>query len=277
MHILVTTDGLEHAREAVKFACQLAAQAGARMTVLGVAEQADRDGVARRAIADSGRLLEERGIEHTTKLRHGHPAEEILQEIEQGNYDLIVIGARGRSRLTRFLLGSVSFRVLEHATIPVLIVRQARPQIKKILVTTGGRPESEPTMRFGAQLARTLGARETLLHVTNPVPQMYTGLGEMDETLTELMQSDTVEGRSLREGVRIMDDQKVEGHIELRHGLVEEEIIREAIQGDYDLIVIGSSVPAGPIGRLLVGNITRRVIDRTQRPVLVVPGRRQTG
>ncbi len=274
MHILAATDGLEHGQEAIKFAGLLAAQAGARMTVLGVAEDPERDGVARRAIADASRLIKEAGVEYTTKLRHGHPAEQILQEIERGNYDLIVIGARGRSRLTRFLLGSVSYRVLEHATIPVLIVRRAPPHIRKILVATGGHPDSEPTMRFGAQLAHALGAEETLLHVTVPVPQMYTGLEEMDETLAELMQSETVEGRMLRAGARIMNEQQVEGHIELRHGVVEDEIIREAVDGNYDLIVIGASTPPGTIGWLALGNITRRVIDRTRRPVLVVPGLR---
>jgi len=277
LHILVTTDGLEHAREAVRFASQLAVQAGASVTVVGVAEAADRDGVARRAIGDARRLLDERGIDCKTKLRHGHPAEQILQEVEQGGYDLVVIGARGRSRLTRFLLGSVSYRVLEHAAIPVLVVRQARPQVRRILVATGGHLESEATMRCGAQLAHALGASETLLHVTNPVPRMYTGLGEMDETLREMMQSDTPEGRALRKGARLMGDENVEGHIELRHGVVEEEIIREAARGDYDLVVLGSSLSASAIGWLALGSITRRVIDRTQRPVLVVPGSKSKG
>ena len=277
LHILATTDGLEHAREAVRFASQLAVQAGARMTVLGVAEAAARDGVARRAIGDARRLLDERGIDCKTKLRHGHPAEQILQEVEQGGYDLVVIGARGRSRLTRFLLGSVSYRVLEHAAIPVLVVRQARPQVRRILVATGGHPESEATMRYGAQLARALGAAQTLLHVTNPVPRMYTGLGEMDETLREMMQSATPEGQSLREGARIMGDEEVEGYIELRQGVVEDEIIHEAARGDYDLVVLGSSLSASAIGWLALGSITRRVIDRTQRPVLVVPGSKSKG
>lgn len=273
MHILATTDGSEHAREAIEFASQFAAQAGARMTVLGVVEQANKETVAKLALEDVGRLLTERGIEHNTKLRHGHAAEQILQEIEENAYYLVVMGARGRSRLTRFLLGSVSFRVLEHAHIPVLVVRQARPRIEKILVTTGAHPrDSETTMRYGAQLADALGATQTLLHVTNPVPQMYTGLDDMDETLPELMQADTKEARALREGARMMDDREVEGEVELRRGLVEDEVIRQAVEGDYDLVVCGSSAPAGPLGRIAIGNITRRVIDRTQRPVLVVAG-----
>lgn len=276
MHILLATDGSEHARQALEFASRLAVQAGAEMTVLGVVEHIDRETPAQLAMEDAIRLLDERGVEYETKQRYGDPAEQILREAEQGDYDLVVMGARGRSRLTRFLTGSVSFRVIEHANIPVLVVREARLQIRKILVATGAHLEQGgPAIRFGTRLARVLGAEQTLLHVTNMIPQMYTGLDEMDETLPELMQSDTQEAQSLREGVRIMEDRDVEGQIELRRGLVAEEIIRRAVQGDYDIIVIGSSVPVGPISQLLVGDVTRRVLDGTKRPVLVVPVRRQ--
>jgi nucleotide-binding universal stress UspA family protein len=219
--------------------------------------------------------MTERGIKCQLKQRDGHAAEEILRETEENEYDLLVMGARGRSRLTRFLLGSVSYRVLEHAQIPLLIVRESRPQIDNILVTAGGRPQSTPTISFGTELAQELGAHATLLHVMNPIPQMYTGLHEMEETLPELLQTDTEEGRTLRRGARLMGERDVDGDLELRHGLVEQEIILEAREQDVDLIVLGSSVQAGPLGRLLIGNITRRVIDGTKRPILVVPGENQ--
>lgn len=275
MHILVATDGSPHARQALEFASLLADKADARLTVVGVAEQPSAAQATQLGLEDARRLLIERGIECELKRRNGHAAEEILRETEENKYDLLVMGARGRSRLTRFLLGSVSYRVLEHAQIPVLIVREARQQLETILVTVGGRPQSAPTVCFGTELAHKLGARATLLHVTNPIPQMYTGLNEMEETLPELLQTDTEEGRALRRGARLMEERDVDGDIELRHGLVEEEIILEAREQDVDLIVLGSSVQAGPLGRLLVGNITRRVIDGTKRPILVVPGEKQ--
>jgi nucleotide-binding universal stress UspA family protein len=275
MHILIATDGSPHARQALEFASLLAAKANAQLTVLGVTEQPGGTQATQLGLEDARRLLSERGVECVLKRRDGHAAEEILRETEENQYDLLVMGARGRSRLTRFLMGSVSYRVLEHAQLPVLIVREARPQIERILVTVGGRPQSTPTICFGTELARKLGARATLLHVTNPIPQMYMGLDEMEETLPELLQTDTEEGRTLRRGVRLMQERDIDGDIELRHGLVEQEIILEAREQDVDLIVLGSSVQAGPLGRLLVGNITRRVIDGTKRPVLVVPGEKQ--
>ena len=57
-------------------------------------------------------------------VRRGNVASEILAEIESNNYDLLVMGTHGSSALTRFLLGSVSTKVLHHAKIPMLVVPQ---------------------------------------------------------------------------------------------------------------------------------------------------------
>lgn len=57
------------------------------------------------------------------KIAEGIPGNEILGEAEQGNYDLVVVGATGASDLKHQLLGSVSSRLAWHAPCSVLIVR----------------------------------------------------------------------------------------------------------------------------------------------------------
>jgi nucleotide-binding universal stress UspA family protein len=42
---------------------------------------------------------------------------------DAGSFDLIVVGSRGKSAAARFLMGSVSERVVRHASRPVLVVR----------------------------------------------------------------------------------------------------------------------------------------------------------
>lgn len=58
-----------------------------------------------------------------TKLRKGNPADEILEEAEEGAYDLIVMGSRGLGAFTRTILGSVSNKVLNHTDTNVLTIR----------------------------------------------------------------------------------------------------------------------------------------------------------
>jgi len=49
--------------------------------------------------------------------------EEILKKAREGNFDLIVIGARGISKMKEILIGSVSHGVTTHAPCPVLVVK----------------------------------------------------------------------------------------------------------------------------------------------------------
>ena len=53
----------------------------------------------------------------------GEPASTIVDTAAEGVYDLIVIGNKGRSALNRFLLGSVTTKVVHHAPCNVLLVK----------------------------------------------------------------------------------------------------------------------------------------------------------
>lgn len=57
----------------------------------------------------------------STKIVLGDPADEIINEVKEGRYDLVVIGNRGANDV--FLLGSVSSRVIKDAACPVMVIR----------------------------------------------------------------------------------------------------------------------------------------------------------
>jgi nucleotide-binding universal stress UspA family protein len=57
------------------------------------------------------------------KVKIGSPVEEILEEVENNDYDLVIMGAHGHGALSDALMGSVSRRVVRRCKLPVLIVR----------------------------------------------------------------------------------------------------------------------------------------------------------
>ncbi|MDG6223110.1 MAG: universal stress protein [Candidatus Bathyarchaeota archaeon] len=74
-------------------------------------------------LAEGKKIVQTEGIPVESILKEGHIVEEILKTAKEGNYDLIVMGARGVSKIREILLGSVSYGVLSHSPCPVLIVK----------------------------------------------------------------------------------------------------------------------------------------------------------
>lgn len=134
--ILVGYDGSAAARKAFDTALDLAAKHGAELFVLSVARPPEiGDDVETEAVIENSRqhhrrMLAElktsiaaKGVKTHFEVAVGHPAEQIIYDADRHGADLIVVGNRGRSNLARFLLGSVSKQVVQHAGHPVLVVR----------------------------------------------------------------------------------------------------------------------------------------------------------
>ncbi len=68
--------------------------------------------------------LKQEGIEAIPEVLEGPPADAILRVADAREVDLIVMGARGLGSVASLLLGSVSQKVLAHATCPVMVVRE---------------------------------------------------------------------------------------------------------------------------------------------------------
>lgn len=67
-------------------------------------------------------LANESGTDLTTTLIEGRPAEAIVEHAENHSFDAIVMGSRGRSGVSRVLLGSVAGTVVENSSVPVTVV-----------------------------------------------------------------------------------------------------------------------------------------------------------
>ena len=152
--IVVGTDGSEPAAEAVRQATDMAGREGARLHL--VTAYPDPQMLRERTtiwtndpkgVMDSGRTADgahtivdlrevaeslvqraahdarSKGVEVETHVQEGQPAEVIIDVANQEQADLIVVGSRGLTGIKRYLLGSVSSKVSEHAPCSVMVVR----------------------------------------------------------------------------------------------------------------------------------------------------------
>ena len=134
MKILVAFDGSESAHRALDQAVELGRD-GASVSVVSVAEPLPQFGRAgamlvpeedeerKSQLSEAKSVLAAKGVDAAIVERKGDAAAMIIEEAEQENADVIVIGTRGLNTAQRWLLGSVSSRVVQHAPCNVLVVR----------------------------------------------------------------------------------------------------------------------------------------------------------
>ena len=141
-HILVPVDGSPTSQLAIDKAVGLAKAFGSAVTVIYVIDPYPFTGVgtdyaygqaqylnaataeANEAIKGAKQAFEAAGISVATVLVEGHAVYKgILQTTQSSGADLIVIGSHGRRGIEKLVLGSVAQRVLSHAHVPVLVVR----------------------------------------------------------------------------------------------------------------------------------------------------------
>jgi nucleotide-binding universal stress UspA family protein len=239
------------------------------LTLLTVIGDDNQRQLAEASISNAQELLQ--GQDVSTKLRSGDPLAEILKEAHETDYEIIVVGSHDVLRLLDSLMGTLSDKVADRAHSHVLIVRGERKELNQILIPIGGQKMNPDVVKMGARLAAASDAQVTLLYVKGPVPTMYTGLEGMDETLPELLETDTPVSQHLRWSAEYLSDKGVKAELKLQQGAASDEILREAIIADYDLIVIGARSHDGWLKRLfLVDQVTPHVIERAPCPVLVV-------
>lgn len=150
---LVALDGSEHSVQALRAAIQIARKFNGKLTLVHVyaitvapfvvpepttltpsgvpvvtpAEvskmiEAARE-VGQRILDNGEKEVKSENVQVEFTLKEGSAVQEITRLAKEGNFDLIVIGAKGVGRLREFLLGSVSEGVMKHAPCPVLVVK----------------------------------------------------------------------------------------------------------------------------------------------------------
>jgi nucleotide-binding universal stress UspA family protein len=279
MKILLVTDGSYRAETALRFGAPIAHRVSVPPTILAVIDRSSikTPSQADRILAHAIELIGTQGVR--TQVHTGNLFEQILCEIDQGAYDLVIMGDRRPSNLTqRFLWRSTAIKVAECAPCSVIVVRGRVGIINRILLCDSGVEGSPLLSRLVIQLADLLeGVEEvTVLHVMS---QVSAGPGVSGKHLRagakELIKEESPEGEILERDIQMLEVPGIHPIPKVRHGLVVDEILAEARSGDYDLVVVGAHPSAGE-RRFLLDNISHQLLKNIGRPILVVRGNEAT-
>jgi nucleotide-binding universal stress UspA family protein len=269
-------DGSPASRAAVQFAVELAKVQDAEVSAVHVYPRVTHTGLRgsvfdsdlQASLRESGTALMEGldvdGVAHRV-LAMGSPAQALHELAEAEGATLLVVGTTHHGRVGRAVVGSVASKLLHGAPCPVLVVPADRPQrpIRTVAVAYDEGAQASAALREGERLARLLGARLQIVaaleaHVY-PGP-VVVATSELDELLRGELAT------RVQERANAISDVDVEIHVTT--GPATQAVVRVA--RDADLLITGSR-GYGPVHSVLVGSVSKYLVDHAPCPVLVVP------
>jgi nucleotide-binding universal stress UspA family protein len=277
--ILVPTDGSDCAQAAVGYAEDLATRYGARVHALCVADartlenapQSDQLKQDRAELAERTRdRLSEGGVEAERAVRTDTPHTAILRYATEQGVDLVVMGTHGRTGVERYLLGSVTEKVVRLSDVPVLTVKaEAEGDVTypytDILVPTDGSAGAEAAIDPAVDVARVYGAR---VHALAAVDPMAVGVDVRSDAILDALEEsaqsavETVEQRATDASVSTVEPT-------IRHGTPYRAIRAYVEEQDIDLVVMGTHGRSG-IERYLLGSVAEKTVRTSPVPVMTV-------
>ena len=187
-------------------------------------------------------------------MRYGRwPHATILEEAEDIQPDLIVMGRFGHMGLSQLFMGSTTAQVIGYSPFNVLVVPQnATMAFRTLLVASDGSPCSDTAWGEALALARETQAELYAISVAREKGEIV----QAEEIIHRLMNAANQQGMPLQ-------------------GLVpqglqpDDAIVQEALRYKVDIIIMGSHGRTG-LKKLFMGSTTEQVIGKAPCPVLAV-------
>src|SRR5262245_3306562 len=200
------------------------------------------------------------------------PAWGILAETRKWPADLIVIGSHGRSRLERFFLGSVSYKVAAEASCSVRVFKahhRASDQSLRVLIGIDGSNDSEAALQEA--LSRRWPA-DTKFHLVTIIDQQIRTAAISDASASPGGQEDPVKDSFkalLERRVEQFRERRFEADFQLLEGDLKSELLRHADAWQADCIFLGArGLKHG--GRLYLGTFASAIVTRAHCTVEIV-------
>lgn len=219
---------------------------------------------AREAVTGAASTIEHLPCTVEMVVEEGHPIDVLGRVARDSGADLLMIGPRGRGRLKRIFLGSVSHGLLESMPAPVLVARRSITPPLRVLLATDGSVDSRAAARYLARFPLPEAAKVHVLAVDDRsmIPQSeardYWASRAVDAAVQELAAG----------GVTSLPT--------IEYGYTQRKILALAERLDVDLIVTGARGLGGFSG-LVLGSVSRAVSSAARCSVLVVGGEAARG
>ena len=200
----------------------------------------------------AGTTCEERGAAESVILKHAPKRD-----------GLLVVGSHSREILDRFMLGSVSTHLIQHAPCPVLVIKGAAKRVRRIILAMDESDASAKALAFVLRKFRPNGPTDrdgdapihvSVIHVMPLIT--YPGLKEAGDKFIEQSVRKLVKVRFTAEPV-------------CRFGVPADEITKAASKEHADLIVMGTRGRSA-FARVLLGSVSTQVVQHAHCAVLVV-------
>mgnify|MGYP000675092798 CR=1 FL=1 len=281
--LLFPTDGSEPAESVFDYALQIAAEHDATIHVLTVVDTSqdsfarvrddvidvlEQDGEA--IVAKAAQRATERGISVVSEVLQGEPYTTIIEYSTQADIDCIVMPTHGRQGLQRFILGSVTERVINTAAVPVVAVNPERDRPlayppQHILVPTDGSRGAELAVLEGIEVANTTGATLHLLHVAER--------SSLDTDARSDLKGDQLTERA-HDVLNAATEMAEEASLDPMTTVIEDgepyKVIRDYIvENGIDLAVLGTHGQTD-FSRYVMGGVSAKLVRTSPVPVMWV-------
>lgn len=224
---------------------------------------------------EAGNALTRRWPKSRVVVADGDPADAILAEAESFEASTVVLGWRGHGRFRRLLAGSVSRRVAEQASCPVLVVREAPAAVRRFVVGFDGCYNAERALDFLGSLEPGRGTRAILVNVVEPVTAPSIGRLPASIRTRILGELATMNEEKRRQGQTLVDagvarlqraGWKAEG--EIRPGAPLASLLKAVAEHRGDVLVVGARAVSG-LERALLGSVAAGALNNSPVVLLV--------
>ncbi len=280
--ILLPFDGSDGAGEVLHHASEIAHWADATIHVLYVADTT-RDSVivvegqavdalvqeGEDVVEEAAKTLDTLAVSYETDVVQGNPPETIVDYAERYDHDLVVMPTHGREGVSRYLLGSVSEKVVRLSPVPVLSVRmQPDEQLtfpyERLLVPTDGSPAATRAAEHVVALAAELDATVHALSVVDDTALGMDVRSTVASEETEQAAAEAVDGV-----VTTGEDHGVDVVRHVEHGAPVEAILDYIETNAVDAVGMGTTGRTGT-DRILLGSVAEKTVRSAPVPVMTV-------